>query len=337
MPKVQKLPSGTYRVQVSKKIDGVLYRESFTDVDPDKALLDAAKWKVNVENENKIDNITLKKAFEKYIDIKDSVLSPSTIRAYKSMSKNVFQNIMDLKIKKLTAVIIQKEINLLSITATPKYVRNAYGLLTAVLSVFRPSFKPNISIPKKKKTEMYIPDDNDIKVLLNAVKGKEIEIPILLAAFGPMRRGEICALDSNDINGNVVTVNKSLVLGDDKKWHIKAPKTYSSYRNIEYPDFVMERLRGRTGKITTMTPSAITDAFQKILKKCDLPPFRFHDLRHYAVSTLHAINVPDKYIMARGGWATNYTMNNVYNHVLKSKADEIENQITVHFSNVYSD
>ena len=337
MPKIQKLPSGTYRIQVSKKVDGILYRESFTGTDPDKIALAAAEWKVNVENENKIDNITLKQAFEKYIDIKSSVLSPSTIRAYKSMSKNVFQNIMSLKVKNLTALIIQKEINLLSATATPKYVRNAYGLLTAVLSVFRPSFNPNISMPKKKKTEMYIPDDEDIKVLLNAVKGKEIEIPILLAAFGPMRRGEICALTSEDVHGNIVTVNKALVMGDDKKWHLKEPKTYSSYRNIEYPDFVIKRLEGIEGKLTTMTPSAITDAFQKILKKCGLPSFRFHDLRHYAVSTLHAINVPDKYIMARGGWATNYTMNNVYNHTLKSKTDETENQISKHFTDVYSD
>jgi integrase len=91
-------------------------------------------------------------------------------------------------------------------------------------------------MPQKKKPELYIPDDNDIKTLLNAVKGQRIEIPILLAAFGPMRRSEICALTSDDVNGNIITVNKSMVMGDDKKWHIKAPKTFSSYRNIEYPE-----------------------------------------------------------------------------------------------------
>jgi integrase len=86
-----------------------------------------------------------------------------------------------------------------------------------------------------------------------------------------------------------------------------------------------------------MTPTAITNLFAKELKRCGLPPFRFHDLRHYAVSTLHAINVPDKYIMSRGGWATNYTMNNVYNHTLKTKRDEMEQKINAHFNSVFND
>ena len=94
MIKAHKLPSGSYRVQASKIVNGISYRKSFTDSDQKKAELAAAQWKADVENEQAIENITLKKAFEKYIEIKDSVLSPSTIKAYKSMSKNVFQNIM---------------------------------------------------------------------------------------------------------------------------------------------------------------------------------------------------------------------------------------------------
>lgn len=86
-----------------------------------------------------------------------------------------------------------------------------------------------------------------------------------------------------------------------------------------------------------MTPSSITNKFSKVLKKAGLPNFRFHDLRHYAVSTLHAINVPDKYIMARGGWATNYTMNNVYNHTLRSKQDAFELKINSHFKTLVED
>lgn len=334
MAKAKKLPSGSYRVQASKTVDGVLYRKSFTHPNRRQAELLAAEWVASMAVKIP-ESITLKCAYEKYIEIKNSVLSPTTIRAYKSMQKNSLQKIMNFKIEDLTPTLIQSEINQLSAKAKPKYVRNVYGLLTAVLKMFRPDLNFNISLPQKQKTDMYIPDDNDIKILLKAVEGTRIEIPILLAAFGPMRRGEICAITSNDINGNIITVNKSLVLGEDKKWHIKSPKTYSSYRNIEYPDFVIAKIKDIKGQITDMTPAAITDAFQKVLKKCGLPSFRFHDLRHYAVSTLHSINVPDKYIMARGGWATNYTMNNVYNHALKSKQSEYETIITDHFKSVY--
>ena len=335
MAKAKKLPSGNWRVQASKSINGKLVKKSFTAENKKEVEYMAAKWQMKANEDNAAENVTLEKAYDKYIKMKNSVLSPATIRGYEALKRNTFSDIMALPISKITQNLIQIEVNNLAVDSSPKYVRNAYGLLNAVLTTFIPNINFNITMPQKKKPELYIPDDNDIRTLLAEVKGKEIEIPILLATFGPMRRGEICALTSDDINGNIITVNKSLVLGTDKKWHLKAPKTFSSYRNIEYPDFVINRLQGITGNLTDMTPSAITDAFPKVLKKCGLRQFRFHDLRHYAVSTLHSINVPDKYIMARGGWATNHTMNNVYNHILQSKKDEISQKITTHFNTVY--
>ena len=44
-----------------------------------------------------------------------------------------------------------------------------------------------------------------------------MEIPILLAAFGPIRRSEICALDSDHINGNIVHVEYAMVQNEDKE------------------------------------------------------------------------------------------------------------------------
>ena len=40
---------------------------------------------------------------EKYIEMKSNVLSPTTIRAYKSMAKFTFQAIMDMPIEKITS------------------------------------------------------------------------------------------------------------------------------------------------------------------------------------------------------------------------------------------
>lgn len=231
---------------------------------------------------------------------------------------------------------IQREINITAASSSPKTVRNVNGLLSAVLRMFRPDFMLNTTLPQKKPTELYIPDDNDVKKLMNAAKGTEMEVPILLAAFGPMRRGEICALTSDDIHGNIVTVNKAVAHDKNGNIVIKAPKNVSSYRDIEYPDFVIEKLQGIDGKITHISPSHITRRFKVLLKNNGIPDFRFHDLRHYNVSILHAMNVPDKYIMARGGWRTNYTMNNVYNHALKSKQNEYDIKIAAHFEQVYN-
>ena len=156
---------------------------------------------------------------------------------------------------------------------------------------------------KKVRPELYIPSDEEIKKLIEYVKNDEMEIPILLAAFGPMRRGEICALDSSDIKDGVVHVSKSMVLDSERNWVIKSPKSYSGDRYIRFPDFVLSKL-SKNGRITSLNPSMITDRFRDILKRTGIPHFRFHDLRHYCASVQHAIGIPDAYIMQRGGWGS---------------------------------
>ena len=335
MAKAKKLPSGNWRVQASIMIDGRLHRKSFTDTDRRKAELRASQWQAEQGNFLSADNITLRQAYERYITSKENILSPGTIRIYRNTANAHLQSIMDTKVSSLKMETIQRAINISAAEVSPKTIRNIHGLLSAVLRMFRPEFILTTTLPQKIPPELYIPDDNDIKKLMNVVKNTDMEVPILLAAFGPMRRGEICALTSEDIHGNFVTVNKAVVRDENGKTVVKVPKTASSYRDIEYPDFVIEKLKAIQGKITNISPAHITRRFKKILKNNDIPIFRFHDLRHYNVSILHAMNVPDKYIMARGGWKTNYTMNNVYNHALKSKQSEYDSKISEHFKEVY--
>ncbi len=336
MPKAKKLPSGNWRIIMNKTVDGVLIRKSFTDSDKRRAEAAAFTWAQDISEQSAAENITLRQAYDRYISSKENILSPGTIRIYKNTANAHLQSIMNIKVSALTMENIQRAINIAAKEATPKTVRNIHGLLSAVLKMFRPGFILTTTLPQKIPPQLYIPDDEDVKKLMLAVKNTDMEIPILLAAFGPMRRGEICALTSEDINGNLVSVNKAVVRDEDGKTVVKVPKTSSSYRTIEYPDFVIEKLKGIKGKITNISPAHITRRFKKILINNNIPVFRFHDLRHYNVSILHAMNIPDKYIMARGGWKTNYIMNNVYNHALKSKQNEYDSKITQHFESVYN-
>lgn len=336
MAKAKKLPSGNWRVQASVTVDGKRIVKSFTADSAKKAELASLEWQTDRNSTKNLEDITLKEAFERYIAAKENILSPGTVRVYKMTAKTHLQSILNTKISSLTTEAIQRAINIEAASHSPKTVRNIHGLLSSTLNMFRPGFVLNTTLPQKKPADLYIPDDDDIKKLLQAIKGTDMEIPVLLAAFGPMRRGEICALTSDDIHGNIVTVKKSLGRREDGKWSEKSPKTFSSYRDIEYPDFVIDKLKGINGKITQISPEHITRRFKKILKNNDIPVFRFHDLRHYNVSLLHSMNIPDKYIMARGGWKTNYTMNNVYNHVLRDKKTEFDERISEHFSEIYN-
>lgn len=329
------LPSGNIRIQVFdyKDADGKKHYKSFTAPTKAEAQLLAAQWKTG-KAEEKLLRITLYEAVTRYIEAKEGVLSPSTIRGYERMQVNQLKTIGRIYLDELTSTNMQIWISDLSKTLSPKYVRNIYGLVSATLDMFAPDLHLSVTLPDKKHTELYCPSDKDVKKLLREIAGTDLEIAVLLAAFGPMRRGEICALDSSDIIGNKVSVTKSMVLGSDQQYHIKEPKTYSSYRVIEYPDFVIDKMKGRTGRIIDKSPNAITRSFQRAIVRADLPHFRFHDLRHYAASIMHAIGVPDQYIMQRGGWASDNVMKAVYRNTIDLETVRQTKKINAHFKKV---
>lgn len=335
MPKAKKLPSGKWRVQAAITVDGKLIRKSFTADSPKKAEQMALNWQNDVIMEA-IEDVTLEQGYQRYIDAKRNVLSPSTIKGYLNLSQNALQEIMPYKVSKLTIEQIQMAINIFAANHSPKSVRNCCGLLSAVLKMFRPGFNFRVSLPQKEKKNIYIPSDDDIKRLIAVAKGTSYYIPILLAAFGGMRQGEICALTDKDIGTNYVTISKSMVLDETGEWQIKPPKTFSSNRKVELPLFVINEIQGKKDRIVTQNPHALSVGFNRLLKTHGFPHFRFHDLRHYYVSSLHAIGIPDKYIMAQGGWATNYTMQTVYNHVLSQQQSQFSEQVANHFNSFVS-
>lgn len=104
----------------------------------------------------------------------------------------------------------------------------------SILGMFCPNLKLNTTLPQKVKNEPYIPSDDDIKKILEYSKDTEYEIPIVLACYG-MRRSEICALTPDDIDGDVVTIDKALVQDENREWVVKMTKTTESTRKIVVP------------------------------------------------------------------------------------------------------
>lgn len=336
--KKNELPSGNIRIQVYDytDVDGKKHYKSFTAPTRQEAKYLAAQWKAG-KADNKPARITLYEAVERYIDAKAGVLSPSTIRGYKRMQECRMKDIGRIWLDELNSTDVQIWVSDLSKSLSPKYVRNLYGLLSATVEMFAPDLTLKVTLPEKKRPDLYCPSDDDVKKLLRQVAGTDLEIAILLAAFGPMRRGEICALESSDIKGNRVSVTKSMVMGPDLEFHIKQPKTYGSYREIEYPEFVIEKIKGREGRIIKRSPNAITCAFQKAIKNSGMPHFRFHDLRHYAASIMHAIGVPDQYILERGGWSSDNIMKSVYRNTIDIETVRQTKKINEHFQKISCD
>ena len=200
--------------------------------------------------------------------------------------------------------------------------------------MFAPDIRLNTRMPQPKRSDIYIPSDEDIERLIRTIEGEEIEKAVLLAAFGSLRRSECCALTADDIEGSVVKVRRAMVWTKDRIWDFKQPKSKAGYRDVTLPDFVIDKLvpREQGSRIVSLVPTSVTNAFARSLRKAGLPHFRFHDLRHYQASILHAMGVPDKYIMARGGWKTDSTLKNIYQHTMSDKRKQIEDDICQKFA-----
>lgn len=356
MAKAKKLPSGSWRCLVYSHSEPMTDKagkpvmdaktgkqkmrrvyESFTSDDPTSAgKREAERMAAVFAAQKELPQqspvtMTFGEALDAYIKSREPVLSPRTIMDYKRIRTHDIQSLMDIQLNRLTQQDIQNAINLESIRLSPKSIRNTHGLISAVLRQYKPSMRLTTALPQKVRPELYIPTDQEVKALIEYVTGTELELPVLLAAFGPMRRGEICALDTDHIKGNRVHVCKNMVCTSNKAWIIKQPKSYAGDRYIDYPDFVAEKWKGKKGRITELTPDCITNRFHIVLKHAGLNHFRFHDLRHYSASIQHALGIPDAYIMQRGGWSSDSTLKAVYRHALKDQTTAMNFLANNHF------
>jgi hypothetical protein len=93
--------------------------------------------------------MTVGEAIDRYISEKSKVLSPYTIKGYKTIRKNYFKSLMDINLTDLEQSDIQQAIILEQILGkSPKTIKNANGLLTAALGKYRPKFHTEPKLPK---------------------------------------------------------------------------------------------------------------------------------------------------------------------------------------------
>ena len=312
--KIEKRPSGSYRVR--KMYKGQIYTVSFEHKPTQKeAMLAMADELQKVQKKH--ESMTFQAAAEEYIEAKRNVLSPTTIKGYKSAMMTISKKFQDINIHDITALDIQTEINRLAKERSPKTVRNYHGFISAVCGIFCPNLKVCTTLPQKVKNESYIPSDDDVRRILEYAKGTEYEIPIILACYG-LRRSEICALTVNDIDGDIVAINKAKVLGEDEKW---VTKTTSSTREIIIPMEIADKIRKR-GYVYKGHPNVITRYLERTEDSLGIPRFPLHKLRHYFASKMSALNIPEADIMRMGGWATDHVMKSVYRHSMMDKQEQ---------------
>lgn len=330
MAKAKKLPSGNWRVLLFVGYDakGKRKYESITAPTAAEANLEADRRKLDIMHGNSGErglDITVGEAVDRYIDDRDGILSPKTVREYRNMRNNALQGIMHKRLGKLTNADVQRAINAEAKEKSPKSIRNAYTLLSSAIKYAAPDKRIDVILPAKEKKEMTIPTDEELAQLLEAVKGTRLEIPVLLASTAGLRRGEIAALDIKkdiDYKNCTVSVSKAVSQDSENEWITKKPKTQSSIRTVKIPPWVAERIHELKSEYIPQNPANISNDFCDLCKKLGIG-VRFHDLRHYYASSLIAMGTPIKYAMKRMGHSSPNMLNNVYAHIMDAKEAEI--------------
>jgi integrase len=212
-----------------------------------------------------------------------------------------------------------------------------------------------IKAPRVKRTAITTLTVEQSAALLDALHGKPVYIPVLLALATGMRRGEILALRWKNVDFNKKTVRIVESLEQTKQGvRFKAPKTERT-RAVILPDYAIEELRqwqvlqnnqlreyGENVSVDTLVctgqdgkpqwPTTITHQFGKAIRKLDsLPTVRFHDLRHSHATQLLASGVHPKIAQERLGHSSITTTLDLYSHVTDTMQDDAAAKLDIAF------
>lgn len=334
MPTAKRLPSGSWHIlaYAGKDDTGKRKYESFTAPTKKEVEFLAAQWQLR-RSARPADR-ALGDAIDAYIQGNTGVLAPSTIVKYKSMRANYFGAIESVPLRRVTSDLVQGWISGLTVTLSPKTVSCVYSLLLSALTQYAPDLRLRVRLPRRVPHELTIPTPEDVARLIAEADDAFRPVLVIASSMG-LRRAEISALTWSDVKGNTLRINKAYTKGPGGVLVLHAPKTNAGIRKVEIPPAAKPYLTRPEGaeddqRIIPLTPDAITRRFERLCARLGMR-YRFHSLRHYYDSVLCSLGVPDKYIMSRMGHATPNMTKQVYQHVMKTRDEQITDTINEYF------
>lgn len=336
--KATKLPSGNWRCRAydnkTKKC------KSFTATTKREAEYLASEW-LNGKNQKKnLSHETVAQCVRSYIDSKENILSPSSIRGYLIILNNSINCIENININDLTERDLQSWVNNNARKYKPKSVKSQYGLVTAALRQAKITLDFNsILLPRIPKSEKKIPTEKEIALILEIIEGTSVELPVTIAVTLGLRQSEIAALKWSDYDGQMLDIHAAVVPDKHSKFVYKnTTKSEASTRKIEVDGILKERLdraKHTSEFISPMLPSSVLRKFNQLCVKNGLPRYTMHEQRHGNASMMLAMGVPDKYAMKRLGQSSPSMVKEIYQHLYEDKEKEVAKTMSTTYENIY--
>ena len=342
-----------------------------TKAEAEKALRSAMKEFEDEGNIFEAKNISVSDYLDLWLNTYVSVnCRTSTYDNYsKIINNHIKPYFKDSFLKQLNPAILQDFLNYKMINGLSKNsLSNFYGVLSGALkyAVYPLKYiKENpMTYVKMPKFDEKPKDIDDLKILsleqFNKIirrfpEGSTFYIPLQIAFNTGLRRGEVCALqwDNIDLENKTLTVEHTLLGKGKGIYYLGSPKTKSSYRTIDIGDTLVKILKKHKiwqkknkleyGEYYTDSNYVCTkengelvtiDTLKYLSRVVNLElkiNFNFHSLRHTHATMLLEAGAEPKEIQKRLGHSKISTTLDTYSHVtqkMRSKTvDILENII----------
>lgn len=301
-------------------------------------------------------NMTYTEAYEGYVKYAEVKLKPQSV--YKIISR--FENHIlpffgNMKIKDITPFIYLKwQAELETKGYSFKYKKTLHYCNVALFNYLMlfcnireniPSkvgnFKNKYEIDKKFNYWTYDEFEKFISVSDNLV----YETLFKFLFFTGCRLGEALALNFDDINGDMITINKTIT----KEFHngkriITTPKTKKSIREIRIDSKLANEIQQLKlyyntrykkfnnyyfifGGIKPLAPTSVGRYKDKYCNLSNVRNIRIHDLRHSHTTLLLTNEVPIKDVSERLGHSDITFTLNIYAHVINDEQKRVINTL----------
>ena len=270
--------------------------------------------------------MTLGEALDAYIEDRSRVLSPATIRGYKEIRAQRFEEVMGRS--------LDEEINWQAVIndeagkgKSAKTIRNAWGLVRSALAAQGVSVPP-VRLPQRQKEERPWLDYEQIRVFLDKMHGRPGEMAALLALHS-LRRSELLALTKADVDlkAKEIHVAGAMVRGPDGMVTKTQTKTQAGRRSVPIMIDRLEELINAAGEgpLVTGNPNTSRKQINAACKSAGLPLPGNHGLRHSFCALAFHLGWDESAVMQVGGWDDPGVVHGIYKHLAaKDKAKNVD-------------
>ena len=345
VPKARKLSSGNWFIQLRLNGESIPVTARTEKECVKKAQLIKAEHQAGKREEKKEpvkeepECPTLSEAIDNFIESRKNTWSPLTVRGYRIIQKNRFKSAMKRKIDDIAPKEWQSIVNAEAKLCAPKTLKNSWRFIRSVVHDATGQFPPEVRIPLVASEPKPFLLPSEIITFVSAVKGTQYEIPCLLA-LSSLRASEIEAIRWENIpdDPDFISVCGAVVLNEEnKKVTKKQNKSRASRRNVPImiPELkeAIERERKTSGPVMPYHQNSLRYGIKKICEENGLPNVGIHGLRRSFASLAYHLNIPERDIMAIGGWDDPQTMHKIYIQIAQSDIKRYGNQMMEFYQN----